>query len=284
MRILVTGLKGQLGQELLRTLKSHDVTGLDLPETDITERQATFSAVREARPDLVIHCAAYTDVEGCARDPRRAYRVNGFGTQNIALACLHNGAEMVHISTNEVFDGGRAGGYFEWMPINPQNPYARSKAAAEFYVRHILPRAYIVRTSWAYASGGRNFVHAILRIARQKGEVRVVTDEIGNPTYMRDVAWAIARLIDSGQYGTYHFVNEGSCSRWTFANEILRLAGLEHVRNIPILSREFKRASTPPPFGALHNAAGAALGIRLRPWREALADFMEELDDEGMET
>lgn len=276
MRILVTGLKGQLGQELLRTLKSHNVTGIDLPEIDITERETTFSAVQEARAELVIHCAAYTDVEGCARDPQRAYRVNGLGTQNVALACLHCGAELVHISTNEVFDGDRAGGYFEWMAMNPQNPYARSKAAAEFHVRHLLQRAYIVRTAWAYAPGGRNFVHAILRLAREKDEVRVVTDEIGNPTYMRDVAGAIANLIDSGQYGTYHFVNEGSCSRWAFANEILRLAGLEHVRNIPILSSEYKRASTPPPFGALHNVAGAALGIRLRPWQEALADFMAE--------
>lgn len=279
MHILITGMKGQLGQELARTLRDHQVTGTDLPEVDIADRQAVFRAVEEASADLVIHCAAYTDVEGCARDPQLAFRVNGFGTQNVALACLHFAAEMVHVSTNEVFDGAHTGGYLEWMSPNPQNPYARSKAAAEFHVRHLLQRAYIVRTAWAYAPGGGNFVHAILRIARERDEIRVVADEIGNPTYMRDVAKAIARLIETKQYGTYHFVNEGSCSRWAFANEILRLSGLDHVRNRPILSSDFKRASTPPPFGALQNVAGAALGIRLRPWREALAEFVEEIGD-----
>lgn len=279
MHILITGMKGQLGQQLARTLGDHQVSGADLPEVDITDRHAVFRTLEEAGAELVIHCAAYTDVEGCARDPQLAYRVNGLGTQNVALACLHQGAEMVHVSTNEVFDGRRAGGYLEWMPLNPQNPYARSKAAAEFHVRHLLQRAYIVRTAWAYAAGGGNFVHAILRIARERDEIRVVTDEVGNPTYMRDVAEAIARLIETKQYGTYHFVNEGSCSRWAFANEILRLADLDRVRNRPILSSDFKRASTPPPFGALQNVAGAALGIRLRSWREALADFVEEIGD-----
>lgn len=278
VRILVTGVKGQLGQELVRTLEDHEVTGAALPRVDITDRQAVFHAVEEAAAELVIHCAAYTDVEGCARHPQRANHVNGLGTQNVALACLHHGADMVHVSTNEVFDGARPGGYLEWMPVNPQNPYARSKAAAEFHVRQLLQRAYVVRIAWAYAPGGRNFVHTILRTARERDEIRVVTDEIGNPTYMRDVAEAIARLIATRQYGTYHFVNEGACSRWMFANEILRLAGLDHVRNRPILGRDFKRASTPPPHGALQNVAGAALGIKLRPWQEALAEFMEEIE------
>ena len=276
MRVLITGVKGQLGQELLRSLVNHEVSGIDLPEVDITRRESISTAIQEARAELVIHCAAYTDVDGCARDPQLAYRVNGLGTQNVALACLQVGAEMVHISTNEVFDGLRSEGYQEWMPVNPGNAYARSKAAAEFHVGRLLHRAYVVRTAWAYAPGGRNFVHAILNIARQNGAIRVVTDEIGNPTFMRDVACAIAQLIETGQYGVYHFVNEGSCSRWEFANEILRLTGLLDVANTPILSNEFRRASTPPPYGALHNVAGAALGIRLRSWQEALAEFIGE--------
>lgn len=277
MRVFITGDKGQLGAALHQTLaQDHEVTGIDLPEVDITDRQAIFSAMAAARAELVIHCAAYTDVDGCARDPALAYRVNGLGTQNVALACLEHGAAMVHISTNEVFGGRDPRGYEEWRPLNPRNPYARSKAAAEFHVRHLLPRHYIVRTAWAYAPGGRNFIHAILRRARETGELRVVTDEIGNPTYMHDVAQALAQLIETGQYGTYHFVNSGACSRWEFANEILRLAQLTDVRNTPILSNEFRRASTPPPFGALHNIHGAAIGITLRSWQEALADFMQK--------
>jgi dTDP-4-dehydrorhamnose reductase len=276
VRILITGVKGQLGTALNDALADHELTGIDLPEVDITDRQAIGEAVRQAGAELVIHTAAYTDVEGCARDPNLAYRVNGLGTQNVALACRQVGAALVHISTNEVFGGKRRDGYEEWMPIDPINPYARSKAAAEAHVRALLTKAYVVRIAWAYAPGGRNFVHAILRHARKHGHVRVVTDEIGNPTYMKDVARAIRKLIATEQYGTYHFVNSGACSRWAFANEILRLAGLDHVTNTPILSQEYARASVPPQFAALHNVSGAALGITLRPWQEALAAFFAE--------
>ena len=273
MRILITGANGQLGLALQRTLAGHTLTPVDLPAVDVTDRASLAAVFAAVAPELVIHCAAYTDVDGCARDPERAYRVNAFGTQNVALACRAAGAALVHISTNEVFAGDEPGGYEEWMPLAPRNPYGRSKAAAEAHVRALLSRAYIVRTAWLYAPGGRNFIHAILRRARETGEVRVVTDEVGNPTYAADLAEAIARLIETGQYGVYHFVNSGACSRWAFANEILRQAGVA-ARNVPILSSAYPRASTPPPFAALHNRAGAALGITLRPWAEALADYL----------
>jgi dTDP-4-dehydrorhamnose reductase len=281
MRILITGNRGQLGQALEHTLDEHTLVGIDLPDIDITRRDAVFSAFAAASPDLVIHTAAYTDVEGCAKDPARAYAVNSLGTQNVALACLEYQAELVHISTNEVLGGDNPDGYEEWMPLRPGNAYARSKASAEFHVRHMLQRAYIVRIAWAFAPGGRNFVHAILQRARGDGTVRVVADEIGNPTYMKDVAGALRQLITTKQYGTYHFVNEGACSRWEFANEILRLAALDQVMNEPILGSEYRRKSTPPRYGALHNIAGAALGITLRPWQEALADYMQEFENEG---
>lgn len=276
MRILITGGRGQLGRALQRSLGDHELTVIGRAGADVTDRRAVTKALHEAQADLVIHCAAYTDVDGCTRDPQLAYSVNGLGTQNVALACLESDAAMLHVSTNEVFDGKNPAGYEEWMPLKPPNPYARSKAAAEFHVRSLLRHHYVVRTAWLYAPGGSNFVQAILRRARQAGQIRVVADEIGNPTYVKDLARAIARLIATHQYGTYHFVNEGACSRWEFAGEILRLANLNHVQNTPILSTEFRRASTPPPYGMLHNVAGAALGIRLRPWQEALAEFMAE--------
>lgn len=275
MRILITGANGQLGIALQRALGDHDLTLIDLPEVDITDREALAAVFAAAGPELVVHCAAYTDVDGCARNPELAYRVNATGTQNVALACQSAGAALVHISTNEVFAGDEPGGYEEWMPLAPRNPYGRSKAAAEAHVRALLGRAYIVRTAWLYAPGGRNFIHAILRRARETGTVRVVTDEVGNPTYAPDLAAAIAQLIATGQYGTYHFVNSGACSRWAFANEILRQAGVA-ATNVPILSSAYPRASTPPPFAALHNRAGAALGITLRPWPEALADYLRD--------
>ena len=181
---------------------------------------------------------------------------------------------MVHVSTNEVFDGTYPDGYDEWMPPNPINHYGRSKTFAEFHVRSIMDRYYIVRTAWLYAPGGRNFIHAILDRARDHGQLEVVTDEIGNPTYVKDLAEAIGQLLSTGQYGIYHLVNQGACSRWQFANEILKLAGAAGLPNTPILSRDYQRPSTPPPYGILNNNVGAALGIKLRPWRDALAEYM----------
>lgn len=276
MRILITGGLGQLGQALTRVLDGHELIIIDLPDVDITDSRAISEHIQDARPEVVIHCAAYTDVDGCARDPALAYRVNSLGTQNVALACQAIGAEMVHISTNEVFDGERASGYEEWMTLNPINVYGRSKALAELHVRQHLQRFFIVRTAWLYAPGGRNFIHAILDRAHSLGSLRVVADEIGNPTYANDLASAIGELLDTGQYGTYHLVNAGACSRWAFAQEILRLAGLEQVENRPILSHEYLRASNPPRFGALCNTNGAALGIIMRSWQAALADYMVE--------
>jgi dTDP-4-dehydrorhamnose reductase len=276
MKILITGILGQLGTALQTALNGHDIAGIDLPGVDITDREAVFTAVSRTQPDLIIHAAAYTNVDGCARDPELAYKVNGLGTQNVALACQAFGTEMLHISSNEVFAGDRPEGYEEWMPLNPCNAYGRSKAAAEFHVRSILNRAYIVRFSWLYAPGGRNFIHAILKRARETGQLRVVTDEVANPTYVKDLAEAIAKLIETHQYGTYHLGNSGVCSRWEFANEILRLAGLDDVVNTPILSEEFERPSTPPPYAPLNNVAGKAIGIVVRPWPEALADYIQE--------
>jgi dTDP-4-dehydrorhamnose reductase len=287
MRILITGGSGQLGTALQQTLVGHEVTAVPKQSLDITHKEAVFTAVATLKPSLLIHCAAYTNVDGCARDPEVAYRVNGLGSQNVALACQQFGAEMVHISTNEVFSGQDERGYEEWMPLCPANAYGRSKAAAEVHVQNLLNRFYIVRTAWLYAPGGRNFIHAILERAREFGQVRVVTDEIGSPTYVQDLATAVAQLIGTKQYGIYHFTNSGHCSRWQFANEILRLAGLEMVTNVPILSSEFVRPSSPPPFGIIHNLAGAVIGIRLRSWQEALAEYMQnylpQTDNGGME-
>jgi dTDP-4-dehydrorhamnose reductase len=276
MRILITGGLGQLGRALQNVLDDHQLFIVDLPDVDITDRKAIEDKIGNCRPQLVIHCAAYTDVDGCARDPELAYKVNALGTQNVALACKMAGTGMLHLSTNEVFAGDRPEGYEEWISPNPINVYGRSKAMAEFHVQSILDSFYIVRTAWLYAPGGRNFIHAILDRARETGRLRVVADEIGNPTYVNDLAMAIRALISNGRYGVYHFVNEGACSRWAFAQEILKLTGLQGVSNSPILGRDYRRASTPPPYGALLNITGASQGISLRSWQAALADYLKD--------
>ena len=276
MRVLITGSSGQLGKTLQTQLSDHTLALVDLPEVDITERDQIFAIVDSFRPEVIVHCAAYTDVDGSAQNPNLAYLVNGLGTQNVAIACQRADAEMVHISTNEVFAGDNPRGYQEWMEPGPINAYGRSKAAGEIHVRNILRRFYIVRTAWLYAPGGRNFIHAIMHKAQQTGQLRVVADEIGNPTYSEDLAGAIVKLISTHQYGTYHFVNEGACSRLEFALEVLRLGGLESAEVSPILGSQYARASTPPPFAALNNVAGAAIGITLRPWQEALAAYIDQ--------
>jgi len=274
MRMVLTGHKGQLGRALLPLLVGHEVAGVDLPEYDITDRGALRAAIRDFRPDLILHPAAMTDVEGCARDPDLAYRVNGMGTQNVALAAAEVRAEMLYVSTNEVFDGQATEPYHEWAPRNPINAYGRSKLAGEWYVQSLLTRFYIVRTAWLYAPGGRNFPHRILQLADERGSLKVVADEVGNPTYVVDLARAIAALIETHAYGVYHAVNAGAASRYDFAREILRLSGRESIPVEPLALAEFQRASTPPAYAPLANNAAAALGITFRPWQAALAEFL----------
>ena len=276
MKVLLTGSKGQLGRTLLPLLSEHEVLGIDLPEHDITSSGAFMHLTRDFHPDLILHPAAMTDVDGCAREPVTAFRVNGMGTQNVALAAADVGAELLTVSTNEVFDGEAAQPYDEWAGPNPINAYARSKLAAEWYTQNLLRRFYVVRTSWLFAPGGRNFPHRIIQLADERGSLRVVTDEVSNPTYVEDLAIAIVKLIETHAYGLYHLVNEGAASRYDFAKEILRLSGRDAVPVTPITSEAFKRASVPPRYAPLVNNAAAALGIRLRPWKEALADFLDK--------
>jgi len=272
MRIVITGCKGQLGQALQHTLAKDQLLGLDLPEWDMTD-PACVQTVVGFQPDVVIHAAAMTNVDACERKPQAAFQVNILGTHHVALACEQSGAAMVHVSTNEVFDGTLGRPYYEWDIPEPKSVYARSKAAAEFYVRTLLSRFYIVRTAWLYARGGNNFVTKILAAADRLGALRVVTDEVSSPTYAPDLAQAIARLIPTRHYGIYHFTNSGFCSRHEWACEILKLTGRSQVPVEPITTDQWPRPAPPPLYAPLVNFFGAALGISLRPWQEALQEY-----------
>lgn len=277
MKILLAGHKGQLGRTLLPLLTPHhEVLGIDLPEHDIADRAALERLTRAFAPDLILNTAAMTDVDGCARDPAAAYRANGLGPQNVALVAAACGAEVLHVSTNEVFDGAAAQPYHEWQARNPINAYGRSKLAGEWYTERLLTRFYIVRTAWLYAAGGRNFPHRMIQLADERGQLRVVTDEVGNPTYVADLAAAIVQLIQTHAYGVYHLVNAGAASRYEFAQAIMALSGRGAIPVDPITSAEFQRASTPPPYAPLANYAAAALGIQPRPWPDALAEFLAQ--------
>jgi len=222
MRILITGANGQLGQALQNILEARGDTVIptDVPEFDITSHEIV-DTLAGFSPDVMIHCAAMTNVDGCAQDPDLAFSINAFGTQNVAHACLRCNADMVAVSTNEVFDGTATRPYQETDPTNPINPYGSSRRSGEqMAVRYIQDKLYIVRTAWVYSPGGNNFPSKIIAAADKHGELRVVNDEIGNPTYAPDLAAAIVELIQTRTFGIYHFTNAGYCSRYDFAKEI----------------------------------------------------------------
>jgi len=278
MRVFITGSKGQLGQALQRQFTRDAVLPVDLPECDITDRACVTQVIGEFRPDVVIHAAAMTNVDGCARDPDAAYRINALGTQNVALACQQVGSVMLYISTNEVFDGTQTEPYLEFDMPHPINAYARSKLAGETIVRDLLTRFYIVRTAWLYGKGGNHFVRKVIRRADELGRLRYVTDEVGSPTYAEDVARGIRQLVQTGVYGVYHFVNDGVASRFDFVREILRLSGRGHIPVEPITLADYPRPSTPPPYTPLRNFCGQAVGITFRPWQAALAEYLASND------
>lgn len=264
---------GQLGRLVVSELENaHEVLPLDQPRLELTE-PGSITTIADLQPDLVIHNAAMTDVDACARDPAQAFRVNAFGTQNVALACQRANAALLYISTNEIFDGEKPAPYLEFDPPHPINAYGKSKLAGEWFTQHLLWRFYIVRTSWLYARGSGRFPDKVLDLARRQARLAYVDDEIGCPTYAPDLAAALARLVTTEHYGLYHLVNSGSCSRYEWAVETLRLANMPRPVQ-PIRLADYNRASTPPKNGALENFAGATtLGITLRPWQEALREF-----------
>lgn len=277
MRLLITGALGQLGRNLQQAVEGHDILPIDLPEHDVTEPKIV-GTIEDFQPDLVIHAAAMTDVDGCEVNPDAAYKVNALGTQNVALACQRCDAPLLYVSTDYVFDGTKAEPYLEFDEPNPISVYGRSKLAGELFVRDLLTRFYVVRTAWLYARGGKNFVTKILELAEEREELSVVTNEVGSPTYAPDLAEAIARLIEYPLYGTYHLVNEGSCSRYEFAQRILELAGKSRFPLHP--TETYERATRVPANGALRNfCAATQLGITLRPWEEALRAYFEETGD-----
>lgn len=273
-RILITGAAGQLGRSLQRVLADSEVIALTHADLDITDREAVLATIGEARPETVINAAAWTDTAGCEKDPEQARNANGRAPSYIAEACGRIGASLVHISSNEVFDGEKGVAYTESDDPNPLNEYGRSKLLGEEAVATNLDRHQIVRTSWLYGPGRVSFPEKILERARADGRLRLVTDEIASPTSTEDLAEAIAALLTHDVYGVFHLVNEGECSRKTWAEETLRQCGLD----VPIeetTQAEFNLPFRKPVLSTLANTRAAALGVRLRRWDEALAGHLQ---------
>lgn len=274
MKILVTGANGQLGQELTEIFpqRGHGIVAFTRSELDVSDAGAVNAAIEEQGPDLVVNAAAYTNVDGCETETELAYAVNAVGPRNLAQSCEQRGSELLHVSTNYVFDGEKEDPYEPFDLPNPTSAYGRTKLAGEEYVKHLCNRWYVVRSAGVYGEG-HNFVRTMLRVGRERDTLKVKNDEYISPTYARDLTRGIVEIIDSGLYGLYHVTNSSSCSWYEFAREIFQLAGVE-VEVLPVPSSEYPLPAPRPANGVL-----SALGSPgLRHWREALADY---LDREG---
>ena len=282
MRVLVTGYGGQLGWDTVRLLESRGVEcrGVDIQDFSLTDAQAVKNYILDYRPDAIVHCAAYTNVDKAESEPEICANVNGMGTLNMVRAALSVGAKMVFISTDYVFPGTGDQPYKVDDPYGPQNVYGMSKVQGEDAVRSLMTRFFILRTSWVFGKNGRNFVRTMLRLGHEKKEIRVVDDQIGSPTYTQDLARVICDLLPTAYYDIYHVRNEGFISWIDFASMIMQKAGL-HCRVLPVSSAEYPTPARRPLNSRLDGSALAEAGIKPMPSVEdALTRYLEEIKDE----
>ncbi|MBM3118913.1 MAG: dTDP-4-dehydrorhamnose reductase [Chloroflexi bacterium] len=284
MKVAVIGASGQLGSDLCKQLDAADLVSLTHSNIEITSLDSVRDSFQKYRPDIIINTAAFHRVDDCEADPDKTFRVNALGARNVAVVAQKLGAKLVHLSTDYIFGGEdepRTIPYTEFDTPVPPNVYGRAKLAGEDFVRHLCPRHFIVRVSGLFgvagSSGkGGNFVETMLKLAKERDELRVVNDQVFSPTYTKDLAGKIAQLITTEYYGIFHITNRGSCSWYEFTKEILRLAGLK-TPVTPITSDQFPQKAKRPNYSVLDNYHLRLLGMDdMRPWQEALKDYLIE--------
>lgn len=247
----------------------------DVKELDITDKSACEKYISENRPDIVINCAAYTNVDGCETNMEDAFKVNALGPRNLAIACHSTGAKLVHVSTDYVFAGDEPTPRTEYDIPHPISVYGKTKYAGEKYVRQFCPKSFIVRTAWLYGYNGKNFVKTMLRLANERGGASVVNDQHGNPTNAADLSHHILKIADSEEYGVYHCTGNGQCTWYEFACEIVKLAGV-NAEMKPCTSEEFPTPTKRPAYSALDNMMlRMTVGDEMRPWQQALKAYFE---------
>lgn len=279
MRVLVTGAKGQLGQDVLRLLEEYtwEVFGFGRDELDITNEQQVNDKILSIQPDIIIHTAAYTQVDQAETDVEAAFKVNGDGTKYLAQAAEKVGAKFCYVSTDYVFDGAKTEPYNIDDQTNPQTVYGKSKLAGEQYTREYCSKHFIVRTSWVFGLYGNNFVKTMLHLAQEREELGIVHDQVGSPTYTVDLANFIIELVQSEKYGIYHGSNSGECSWYEFAQEIFKQSGVDIKLN-PLTTEQFPRLAKRPKYSVLDKSAIKVNGFNLLPhWKIATKEFVEIL-------
>lgn len=278
MKVMIIGSEGMLGHDLVDILSAeHQVSITTIDTLDITDIHKTIETVKNINPDVVIHAAAFTDVDGSETKADLAYQVNVIGTRNVAVACQKADSALVYICTDYVFDGTKGSSYQEYDQTNPLSVYGKTKLLGEVYIRDLLNKFYIVRTSWLYGYHGPNFVTTMLKLAETHDSLSVVGDQIGSPTYTVDLAKAIAELIEKPAYGIYHITNSEHCSWFEYAQLIFKIAGKE-MDLTPVTTEEFGSPAPRPKYSVLENYNWKMEGFsKIRSYKEALQEYMDLL-------
>ncbi|MBD8500983.1 dTDP-4-dehydrorhamnose reductase [Paenibacillus arenosi] len=277
MKVLVTGADGQLGQDVVQLFhdSGHCVVACNREKLDITDQERCQQVLTDERPDVVIHCAAYTAVDQAEADVEQAYAVNAVGTRNVAEATEAIGAKLVYISTDYVFDGQGTMPYHEYDNTNPQGIYGKSKRAGEVLVQSLSSRYFIVRTSWVFGEYGANFVKTMLKFGVERDRLSIVHDQIGSPTYTVDLAQFLLKLVETARYGIYHVSNSGVCSWFEFAEEIFKQSGI-NVELLPCTTEQFPRPAPRPKYSVMESLSIRINGFDTLPhWKDALKRYLQ---------
>lgn len=292
MKILITGSKGQLGNELQNIIKiggaeigqvsktiiDSEVIAFDIDELDITNLVEVKKKLTYLRPDVVINCAAATNVDGCESNEDFALKVNSIGPRNLAIACEKVDAKLVQVSTDYVFSGEGDKPLTEYDQTSPYSIYGKTKLLGENYVREFSSKYFIVRTAWLYGYVGHNFVYTIRKLGKEKAHINVVNDQKGNPTNANDLAYHILKLIETEEYGIYHCTGKGECTWYEFAKMVIELSG-EKCEVKPCTSEEYKTAAKRPMYSSLDNMMlRNTIGDEMRDWQDALKSFIDKLE------
>lgn len=290
MVILITGSKGQLGNELqdiIRTgksnigsisenIKNSKIVALDVEDLDITNLTHVREKINEIKPDVVINCAAVTNVDGCETNEDLAFKVNALGPRNLAICCEEIGAKLVQVSTDYVFSGKGNKPLTEFDLTAPYSIYGKTKLLGENFVKEFSTRYYIVRTAWLYGNVGNNFVYTMMKLGKEKESIKVVNDQKGNPTNANDLAYHILKIIDTEEYGIYHCTGKGECTWYDFAKLIMELGKLNCIVT-PCTTDEFPRPAKRPEYSSLDNMMlRCTIGDEMRTWEDALKSFIQK--------
>ncbi|MBB6624722.1 dTDP-4-dehydrorhamnose reductase [Clostridium gasigenes] len=291
MKILITGSKGQLGNEIQsiikngkaeigvisEEIKNSQVVPLDIEYLDITNLEQVKEVIYREKPDVIINCAAATNVDGCESNQDLAFKINSIGPRNLAIVCQEVGSKLLQVSTDYVFSGIGSNPRAEFDLTNPYSVYGKTKLMGEDYVREFSTKYFIVRTAWLYGYVGKNFVYTMMNLGKIKESIDVVDDQRGNPTNANDLAYHILKLIETEEYGVYHCTGSGECSWYDFAKLIMELSKRTCVVN-PCSSEEFKTVAKRPEYSSLDNMMlRCTVGDEMRGWKEALASFIKNI-------